>query len=211
MVGVCIQIQVRLWKEMKRCSHLNKRCSPERAGRQREKDAVKIKGIEYHRFNDFTVRMNDGRVWRYEGKIKEPDGVKTLSDMLAASSSHPAIQSSSHSHFGGSHLDRWMDHAYHIRENQRHVPSCEKPHLSNSLTHFSSLWATRGSRRRRTSLTGVVRQRLHGSSRRLKICRRAKRDWHNLKESLIWMGGKSSECPFHSSEYGYPLASAKFG
>jgi len=29
---------------------------------QWEKDAVKIKGIGYHRFNDFTVRMNDGRV-----------------------------------------------------------------------------------------------------------------------------------------------------
>lgn len=39
-------------------------------------DAVKIKGIGYHRFNDFTVRMNDGRVWRYKGKIKESDGVK---------------------------------------------------------------------------------------------------------------------------------------
>ena len=138
---VCIQIQVRLWKEMKRWSHLNKRCSPEHTGRKRGRDAVKIKGIGYHRFNDFTVRMNDGGVWRYEGKIKESDGVKTLSDMLAASSSHSAIQSSSHSHFGGSHLDHWMDHAYHITGNQRHVPSCEKPHLSNSLTHFSSLLA----------------------------------------------------------------------
>ena len=29
---------------------------------ERERDAVKIKGIGYHRFNDFTVRMNDGRV-----------------------------------------------------------------------------------------------------------------------------------------------------
>lgn len=106
-----------------------------------ERDAVKIKGIGYHRFNDFTVRMNDGRVGRYEGKIKEFDGVKTLSDMLAASSSHPAIQPSSHSHFGGLHLDHWMDCAYHIMGNQRRVPSCEKPHLSNSLTHFSSLLA----------------------------------------------------------------------
>lgn len=114
---------------------------------EKERDAVKIKGIGYHRFNDFTVRMNDGRVWRYEGKIKESDGVKTLSDMLAASSSHSAIQSSSHSHFGGSHLDHWMDHAYHIMGNQRHVPSCEKPHLSNSLTHFSSHLAPRGSRK----------------------------------------------------------------
>lgn len=62
-----------------------------------EGDAVKIKGIGYHRFNDFTVRMNDGGVRRYEGKIKESDGVKTLSDMLAASSSHSAVHSSSHS------------------------------------------------------------------------------------------------------------------
>ena len=30
--------------------------------REGERDAVKIKGIGYHRFNDFTVRMNDGRV-----------------------------------------------------------------------------------------------------------------------------------------------------
>lgn len=29
--------------------------------REIERDAVKIKGIGYHRFNDFTVRMNDGR------------------------------------------------------------------------------------------------------------------------------------------------------
>ena len=28
--------------------------------RERESGAVKIKGIGYHRFNDFTVRMNDG-------------------------------------------------------------------------------------------------------------------------------------------------------
>lgn len=112
-------------------------------GEKRARDAVKIKGIGYHRFNDFTVRMNDGRGWRYEGKIKESDGVKTLPDMLAASSSHSATQSSSLSHFGGSHLDHWMDHAYHITANQRHVPSCEKPHLSNSLTHFSSLLAPR--------------------------------------------------------------------
>lgn len=175
-----------------------------------ERDAVKIKGIGYHRFNDFTVRMNDGKVWRYEGKIKESDGVKTLSDMLAASSSHSAIQSSSHSHFGGLHLDHWMDHAYHITANQRHVPSCEKPHLSNSLTHFCSLLAPRGSRRCRTSLTGVVRQRLHAFSRRLQICRKAKRDWHNFQELLTRLS-KSSECPVHSSEYGYPLANAKFG
>lgn len=154
----------------------------EKEGEREERDAVKIKGIGYHRFNDFTVRMNDGRVWRYEGKIKESDGVKTLSDMLAASSSHSAIQSSSHSHFGGSHLDHWMDHAYRITGNQRHVPSCEKPHLSNSLTHFTSLLAPRGSRKCRTSLTGVVRQRLHVFSQRLKICRKAKRDWHNFKE-----------------------------
>lgn len=105
--------------------------------RERERDAVKIKGIGYHRFNDFTVRMNDSRVWRCEGKIKEADGVKTLSDMLAASSSHSATQSSSHSHFGGLHLDHWMDHAYHIMGNQRHVPSCETPHLSDTF-QFSS-------------------------------------------------------------------------
>lgn len=32
-----------------------------RAHWEKERDAVKIKGIGYHRFNDFTVRMNDGR------------------------------------------------------------------------------------------------------------------------------------------------------
>lgn len=110
----------------------------------------------------------------------------------------------------GLHLACWMDCAYHIMGNQRHVPSCEKPHLSNSLTHFSSLLAPRGSRRCWTSLTGVVRPCLHSFSRRLKICRKAKRDWHNFKDLLIRLS-KSSECPVYSSEYGYPLASAKFG
>lgn len=80
-----------------------------------------------------------------------------------------------------------------------------------TVWHISVLfWPPRGSRKCRTSLTGVVRQRLHGFSRRLKICREAKRDWHNFKESLIRLS-KSSECPVHSTEYGYPLASAKFG
>lgn len=170
--------------------------------RERERDAVKIKGIGYHRFNDFTVRMNDGWVWRYEGKIKESDGVKTLSDMLAASSSHSAIQSSSHSHFGGLHLDRWMDRAYHITVvvvvggNQRHVPSCEKPHLSNSLTHFTSLLApTRGSRKTQNILNGCCEASAYTVflRQRLKICREAERDWHNFKESLIRLSKKKKK------------------
>lgn len=36
-------------------------------------DAVIIKGIEYHRSNDVTVRVNDGGAWRYEGKIEMLD------------------------------------------------------------------------------------------------------------------------------------------
>lgn len=52
--------------------------------RRSERDAVKIKGIGYHSFNDFTVRMNDGRVRRCEAEVKEPDGAKAPSDMLAA-------------------------------------------------------------------------------------------------------------------------------
>lgn len=37
---------------------------------QSERDAVKIKGIGYHSFNDFTVRMNDGGVGRCEAVVK---------------------------------------------------------------------------------------------------------------------------------------------
>lgn len=49
--------------------------------RQSERDAVKIKGIGYHSFNDFPVRLNDGGVRRYEGEVKESDGVKAPPDM----------------------------------------------------------------------------------------------------------------------------------
>lgn len=51
--------------------------------------------------------MNDGRLWRYERKIKEADGVKTLFDMLAASSSSPDIQPSSQPHI---QITEWTVH-----------------------------------------------------------------------------------------------------
>lgn len=81
--------------------------------RRRERDAVKIKGIGYHSFNDFTVRMNDGGVRRYEGEVKESDGVKALSDMLAAAAAAAAA----------------------VQDSDTRA---RKPHLSASLSHFSS-------------------------------------------------------------------------
>lgn len=64
--------------------------------------------------------------------------------------------------------------------------------LCLTVWHISVLfWPPKGSRRCRTTLAGVVRQRLHSFSRHLKICRKAKRDWNNFKESLIRLGKKA--------------------
>ena len=67
-----------------------------------------------------------------------------------------------------------MDHAYHITGNQRHVTSCEKPHLSNCLTHFSSLLAPERLHKMQNILNGCCEAAFTRFLQASDICKRLK-------------------------------------